>query len=286
MRSGGTRMRLPGTLYMYCPPTAVALLLDRRFKITSPHQLNDPFEFAPAFVGRASKAWLLKHFSQEHVIREEYSISKLDMSYEDYAKWSEQNRETSVESLYKRQEHVRSEAKKRLSEISDKSKVLCLSARCDGLLSWALYADKHRGFVIGLDSGILTPSSLVKISYSRKRPSINLKTALIANSTKMMELWRRAVRTKSPEWKHEREYRCIFRKEHAKRELGENGNETFYVGYNPSLIREVIFGANCQPETVSTIDEALEDPEFHNVTRLTACLDERRFRVRIVPRKL
>jgi hypothetical protein len=273
-------MRLPATLYMYCPPTAVALLRDRQFKITSPRQLNDPFEFAPAFVGRASKAWLLKHFPHEDVSREVYSVCKPGISFEDYTKWDEQNRETRAESLYARQENVRSEAKKQLLAISDKFKMLCLSARCDGILSWALYADKHRGFVVGLDTGMLAGPSLLKVSYSRKRPSINLKTALIANPAKREELWRRVIRTKSPEWKHEQEYRLIFQKE-----TDESGNETFYLSYSPSLIRKIIFGSRCNHTTASKIDQTLCDPDFRNVKQLTARLDERRFRIRIVSRK-
>ena len=171
-------MRPPPTLYMYCRPEAVALLWDRRFKATSPQQLNDPFEFDPPFTGRASKQFLQKHFPQAN-----------------------------AESLHKRQENIRANAKEQFRVIREDLKVICLSADPTNVLSWALYADKHRGFVVGIDSRGLRPSNLAKVRYSKKRPSINIKTAINASSARMEELWRRSFCTKSREWQHEREFR-------------------------------------------------------------------------------
>ena len=274
-------MRPPATLYMYCTPKAVALLWDRRFKATSPHQLNDPFEFDPPIIGRASKARLLKHFSQEHELRETYSILKPAMSYEEYTKWYEQNGKANAEALHKRQENVRANAKEKFRVIREDLKVICLSADPTGVLSWALYADKHRGFVIGIDSSEIEPSGLTKVRYSKKRPSINIKTALDASPAKMEELWRRAFCTKSLEWKHECEFRCIFRSKWAKRGADSDGNEVYYKPFKPSMIREVIFGSRCSKEDV--IRNALLDPDFRNVALLRARLDNTNFEIHIEP---
>ena len=217
-------MRFPATLYMYCPPKAVALLWDRRFKATSPDQLNDPFEFDPPFTGRTSREFLGKHFPQAN-----------------------------VEELHQRQENVRASARERFRAIREDYKVICFSADPTDVLSWALYADKHRGFVVGIDSSVIRPSNQEKVRYSKKRPSINIKTALVASSAKMAEHWRRAFRTKSLEWKHEREFRWIFRTRYAKRGADNNGNEVYYLPFKPVWIKEVILGARC------SIDDAIRN---------------------------
>lgn len=264
MRTARTLSRVPKTLYMYCVPKAVALLKDRQFKIKPPRQLNDPFEFAPAFIGRASKAWLLKNFDREDPISE-----------------------TTADSLYKRQENVRSEAERLLLEISDRYKFLCLSARPDSILLWALYAEKHNGFVIGLDSSGFAASNLEKVRYSRKRPSVNIKTALVATTAMMMELWRKVARTKSLDWKHEKEYRCIVGEKYVKNgKPDETGNDTYYLPFNSRLITEVIMGSRCDAKTTDEIKKALDHGDFRHVKEpLKAHLDEKEYKIRVGPCK-
>ena len=261
--SNGTLMRVPKTLYMYCGLKAVALLKDRRFKIKPPRQLNDPFEFAPAFIGWASKAWILKNFDRENPISE-----------------------SDAESLHNRQEAIRSKARMQLLEISDRYKYLCLSAQPDSILLWALYAEKHQGFVIGVNSSMFARSNLEKVSYSRKRPSVNIRTALVATTGRMMALWRRVVRTKSPDWRHEKEYRCIVIEKYVITEKDGNGDDAYFLPFNPRLITEVILGVHCDDKTTEEIKKALAHADFQHVKEpLKARLDEKDFQIRVDPGK-
>jgi hypothetical protein len=266
---------------MYCPPKAVALLWNRRFKALSPHQFNDPFEWDPPITGRASAAWLHKQCSQEHRRRQVYARQNLEISYEEFVKLDEQHGKASTKALHARQENVRAAVKKGLQTIRDRHKLICLSANPADGLCWAHYADKHRGFAIGIDSTKIDPLNLEKVRYSKARPSINLKKAFVANPAEKTEYWRKVFRTKSPEWKYEREFRWIFSHEDAIQSTDCEGNTAYFLPFEPSWVKEVVFGARCTNE--SEIRNAMMDPVFRRADRLRARLDERNFGIFIEP---
>jgi hypothetical protein len=201
------------------------------------------------------------------------------VSFAEYVRREEESGAMSAKALHGRQENVRAEAKKGLRTKQKELKVICLSANPSDALCWALYTEKHCGFVIGIDSSRINPLNLEKVRYSKTRPSINLKTALVASPDEKNKLWRKIVRTKSPEWRHEREYRLIFSTGWADPETDSKGNEVDYRRFQPSLINEVIFGSRCSNE--SEIRNALMDPVFRKVNKFRAHLNERNFGIQI-----
>lgn len=237
--------RVPPILYMYCPPKAAALLWDRRLKATSPRFLNDPFEFDPPITGKTSSAW-----RERHVLNKDAS-----------------------------QEWVREEVRRHVIRMADDLKVICFSANPLDVLSWALYADRHRGFAIGFETGKIAPSNLEKIRYAKRRPPINIKSTFLADAAAKKMLWRNAIRTKSPEWKHECEYRWIVAEKWTTRGVDNNGSKAFYLPFEPACIKKLILGACCSIE--KELREALSGPAYQSSCRLSkAYRDPVNFQIR------
>jgi hypothetical protein len=231
---------IPKTLYMYCPPKAVALFEKRRFKATSPCRLNDPFEFDPPVIGRASSLWMRKHLGG--VVQ---------------------------------QENVREKVAQHVRNMRDDLKVVCLSANVTDALSWALYADRHRGFVVGLGTDSIL-NQLVRVRYSQRRPRLNMKTMFLATEEENTKQWEQAVCTKSPEWKHEQEYRLIGRTRFAQHGVDENGAAAYYFRFPKGLITQVIIGSQCVIE--KQIQRELRHPHFEKAQVLwarLACISSR-----------
>ena len=106
--------------------------------------------------------------------------------------------------------------------------VFCLAERPDNHLMWVDYASSHTGFVVGFDAHApffgADGRVLRKVEY-RKKPKVALEVDM------------NACFDKSETWKHEEEWRCVRRFDHK---------EPREVAIEPSLIRQIIFGAKME----------------------------------------
>jgi len=146
------------TVYKYCCGRGVEILEHLELKITPPNQFNDPFEFMPQIICsnplRRSKEVLKNKDSLRKLYALELSNGTFNGSFREYRHKSKNERaKMAAEIADYFPMGIAQERKKVLDKASEKIGLLCLSGVRDSILMWGHYCDKHRGIVIGFDSG-------------------------------------------------------------------------------------------------------------------------------------
>jgi len=126
-----------------------------------------------------------------------------------------------------------------LNAVREKTRICCFSRRCDNILMWSHYADKHKGLCIEFDtlydSNDITWKKLkLKVNYKNNELS---KLNLGVDSHEGDKHLREVFAKKSVHWKYEKETRLI-------KIQGENEKFLKYVyTCSSKAITGVIFGA-------------------------------------------
>ena len=131
------------------------------FRFTQPNQLNDPFEVNPRVLVEAYAAedrefarqtYLADGFPPDRVERLIDRLQTLPrgrMTPERYPGLSYPDGIHSMEELDARNANLQVEAL--LKHINDTYGIFCLSTSRENLVMWSLYADSHKGMVVGFD---------------------------------------------------------------------------------------------------------------------------------------
>lgn len=140
-------------------------------------------------------------------------------------------------------------------------------------LSWAHYADAHRGIALGFD---VPDRHLFEIKYVRNRIT---PPSDVDSSPKAMEaLINKLLCSKHKEWAYEEEYRLVRPLNNC---LSEDGK--FFAPLNETtILREVILGARYESAGLSELQSSLMDGEGINFQ--TARAEFKGFRM--TPQKL
>ena len=253
----------PSTLYKYFPPTRVDVLASLQLRFTPLDEFNDPFE------GRyAIHAWRTEE-GLEQEVRDRLKRS-LDEGYEALPAWQKVTMSRTMFSIaaqpldakYKQRyfETYLAGAHKLPTEPLQVANVgaLCLTEAPTNALMWSHYADKHTGFVLGLDTRHDWFNALREEStgtgYLRQLTYAHEQVAFTEVNARTNELFLR----KSPEWAHEREWRQ-FVKYSAPRWIDDRPQlkETL-VPIPPSLVTSIILGSRISEETNYRIRHAVE----------------------------
>lgn len=126
-----------------------------------------------------------------------------------------------------------------LQNLVKESRLICFSKTPDISLMWSHYTDKHSGYCLEFSLEQIKPHTnsdwqyLYEMQYRRTRPRINLNPKEFFT----LEMARKILLRKSPEWKYEEEVRYIH---------GHTSNEKLdseYVTFPPTALKRIIFGA-------------------------------------------
>ncbi len=119
-----------------------------------------------------------------------------------------------------------------------------LSEKADSILMWSHYGSSHRGFVIGFDFKNQRDYHFQKVQYCNSLSGFNvlphLKNLEGCNSDSVMQEIFQNFSKKADCWSYENEWR-IWRKSPC------------YYQFEPSEVKEIYFGVNCDIETKSII---------------------------------
>lgn len=148
-----------------------------------------------------------------------------------------------------------SEEQRIIKSIDEKYGILSLTTLKDNLLMWAHYSAAHTGAVIGID---IEDSNFVqgnggfqkqrKVEYKVCRPEL----------PRDEEVLMKHFFTKSIQWEYEKEYRIVRLLENATAtEHRSSGYDIVLFNLPPSCIKELIFGARCNPETKEQIRDTI-----------------------------
>jgi hypothetical protein len=235
---------------------------------------------------------LKKHFPDESSKREIDEIWNDLPSYQSLKEQTKHERPAFLDGLVEL-------AKQRMPELrnviyaafNESIGVLSLTQKCDDILMWAHYAQNNKGFVIefndsheffnqSVDSGGL-PVRLHKVIYSADRP--NRDSMLDVSPSDIFLL-------KSDKWKDEEEWRMLQGLENGRTlekdgaaVLDDEGQPIYLFSIAPSSITGIIFGSRTSQHNRSKITSVVSTDEYSHVKRYQAVLDQRKFKLNIVP---
>lgn len=163
-------------------------------------------------------------------------------------------------------------------------RILCLTTLPDSTQMWAYYADDSRGVAFefqALDSFANPLLAMRPVTYQDEPPTLTTKDEFARHMLGLIqldlgELYAAYEYTKARNWQHEMEWRLV--------EIAPETDTQIYsdVGFDPRLLRRVIFGPNCVAADRSALLEQLAAPHWAHVGVATVARDYARRRLEIV----
>jgi hypothetical protein len=250
-------------LYKYCDQTGIVKILESlELKLPYISEVNDPFECLPIFYCPNDKS----------AIESRCLLAFKNRSISPPANY-EINLTEQIEKGEIQNKFAGSSRKLQEDWNQQKTCLLSVSNTARNTVMWAHYSDKHKGAAIGIDFDNVFPNTnrirgikMDSVEYSEQRPKINI----LADFRKE---YRKAILTKSTEWKYEQEFRTLFPDDFLrvleKQSLtclkDFNGRKTWFLRLNPMSIREMIFGLFTEESLKSAIRRLIERPELKHV---------------------
>lgn len=308
-------------LYKYLIPARIDVLKNQSIRFSQHMALNDPFEMKPFFEVLAEdrimkqlfcfdgdNTWnagfdmgysmiktvfdeMKKHFPDEASTREIDEIWN-GLPYQSLKEQTKQEQPEFlngiVELTKQRMPDLRNVV---FTSFNEHVGVLSLSQKRDDILMWAHYAQNNKGFVIEFDASHKFFNQqgdaqrllgcLHQVDYSKNRP--NRDSMLDMSPADIFLL-------KSEKWKDEAEWRMLQSLESGKRLekdgkaiLDDEGQPIYLFTLPPSCITGVIFGSRVSQENRGEIMHVLSTDHYSHVKTYQAILDDREFRLNIVP---
>ena len=276
-------------VYKYSGDSGFRILEDLRLKVTPPNEFNDPFEITPiSRRARPLAEMLVDIRKKSEYFRNVYDDMIRDGRYNGSFEKFLKELPSEIPKCYPAYKKLsRREMTDRdmkiLDGISPKIGVLCFSKPTDNIPMWSYYADQHRGVVIGVDVsriGGKLPCFRGFVRYRKNRVRYNPFSPL------SREQRSQTIFTKSYEWQHEQEFRCIFRLNDLIPSLPPNNERKMYFLDIPSdSIREIILGCRITPELEAKIRQELarRKKTFEHVQVLKCVRHVSRYELKIVP---
>jgi hypothetical protein len=209
------------------------MVLHHRIFLSSPSQLNDPFDLSPAVqlafkVG--TKAGRARYISG---IKRMLDRQRPRLSPEVVANQLEQLHRASSEEM---SEHANTGASMLLAQMEDRFPIFSLSAEYLNPLLWAHYST-HRGVCVHFDArkGRSPFAYARRVLYSETRPFLTMPGPA-PNLYKIADM---LALTKSKDWAYEKEYRLLSNPDDR---LGFERCEGRYAYFDSSAIQGVTLG--------------------------------------------
>jgi hypothetical protein len=228
-------------LYKYVSADiALKILQEKKIKLTNPSKFNDPFDCYSGLI-----SFLNIPASHLENLKKKYNKTHSDL-FDEIEKSNHLDSDSEMSSIY---ENIA------FPQISSGIGVTCFSQVSKDFLMWSHYANSHSGICLGFDILKLYYSleeikdsnrGLFKISYTKK---FQTKDFFQDGFESIIHL----LKTKSKNWKYEREVRIIYTNLVLDKELEK------LISFGNESISEIIFGASFQAdknhELMKTIDD-------------------------------
>jgi hypothetical protein len=244
-------------LYKYCDAEGIKILEEKRIKIPTPADFNDPFDCLPwVDVDTPSSREALR----QKIFRRSSPLARnppkdFDIAFDETLKSGLQD-----ELLIQSRNNIG---------------VLCLSEKVDNHLMWSHYSKNHTGFLIELETNglyeigkpddLINSTRIFKVIYTNNRPRISFDDSVAHFLTQ-----------KDAEWCYEQEWRIFYRKEELKPGFIKE-KPALFLDFPLQQLRNIYLGSKFDPEKVSSIIRILQSPEFSSVGLFRKHLDGRTY---------
>jgi len=272
-------------LYKYVNKYGVDILRSLRLRVTPPLELNDPFELAPRYADELSRSGAQRILQIPGFLRLVYDklqhLGVCRESFEEFTRSAQQ--EGAIQKLvYWYEKEIPSSWLHHKEAINKRFGVLCFAEEVDNILMWSHYGDSHKGIVVGLDTAQapFQHDRLFKVVYSAERVLFDISWGL--GSPEHLEFTKALIRTKSPDWAYENEWRLMFSLDAAEVEQTESTTRYFFK-IPPAAVAKVILGSCCGDETEQAVRAALADSDLNHVLLERVCMHNKEFRLTTEP---
>jgi len=168
-----------------------------------------------------------------------------------------------------------------LTFISSKFALACYSEIPDSFLMWSHYTKGHQGIAIGFDVKnrfFAKGDNLMPVVYRSER----MNASFDHGGLKFLEPNIALLRTKSPDWSYEREWRQLFSIRKCRKLRTESGSVQYYQTIPAKAIASATLGVRCSQDTEAVVRELLRAKELRHVRLQRIVLHERDYRLKIV----
>lgn len=245
-------------LHRYFGSHADTTLRDKRLLLAKVSDFNDPFEFAHRFSGE---------YTVDHAEKDLQWMSDGDVNVM-LAKIEHFQEPDYFEEISPRRRlaefFVRMEGRPPVDvchghKLADEFFRVCCFSKTDvtsdsEILLWSHYARSHRGVRIEfeIDEHRIP---LAEVTYSPQRCAVEFSKAYDGNHTN--EVLRQTMHIKSTAWDYEKEVRLILQKDSVPPVTGPDG-DLHFLSFDPSWVKSVDFGINCNETTIESISAILK----------------------------
>jgi hypothetical protein len=281
-------------LYKYAGDSGIKILQDLRLKITPPNEFNDPFELTPQSRFTMTVGYLLDQLKNDpEWFRQPYELM---VKHRGYPHAFERFLADLPVEIPRRFNEFRGlwrleQSRADLGSLADASHymgILCVSRPNDSIPMWSYYANNHRGIALGLDlchpcfehgfRGAFGP-----VKYRKSRCSVDPR---MPDGPELLKEFVTVIFTKSIVWRHEKEYRRVYRLDELLRPLpGPDRKQYYFLNISGESIQEIILGCWVDLAYEQEIrDELSRRPRTFGHIKLSRCERHRsRFELKIVP---
>jgi len=239
-------------VYKYADDFGLKILEDLRLKITPPNEFNDPFEITPLSRRARPLPEMIKDATIESpYFRAVYEDMVHDGAYSGSFEQFIRDMPTELPKHYPAYKKLSAKEMAvrdltALDEVSPELGILCLSKPRDDIPMWSYYANEHRGIAVGLDPdriGSLPEGPRGFVKYRKNRLRVNPFSKTF-HKERLQTIF-----TKSFAWRHEQEYRRVFRLgDLVSPTAGPDGIQRYFLDISSDAIREVILGCRINPD--------------------------------------
>lgn len=267
-------------LYKYCDGGGIEILRSCSIKVSSPMEVNDPFDCKPVPDNWTpeSREALKSQIQEKSGLWKALAAGSLPPGSPPGADLDSMRRHWHqvLEENVANHDEVSRSMDKSLSGLA----LLCLSARKSHHLMWAHYADKHRGIVIEIETEGEFPEGTVesvtdklyKVVYSEIRPVFRFDS--ISPQP--------AFTIKGSAWSYEEEWRVLYHASQFKpRVIG--GREMLLRPIHPHSIKAVYFGCLIPDSTRKDALFLLNERRLRHVDLFQMELDRMSFKLNETP---
>lgn len=207
------------------------------FKLSSPSQMNDPFEFLIGKIENITKE------QAEYLRKKGYRLKKTVQGINQYF-------DDEHDSILKKQYEC----------LNNHIRITCFSTDNSNILMWSHYTNNHKGFVIEYDiekimqrfSYEKRPICLSPVQYSSDMPSI--RNLIVLDELERGKEMYKVICTKANNWNYENEWRIVI--SDFSRKLKEKENIELTI--MPEEIKSIYFGVRCPQEDINRIRSIAE----------------------------
>src|SRR5439155_11382356 len=254
-------------LYKYLHKHGLRFLSSLKLKLTSPADVDDPFEMRPRVGSSEVTDEMMKRLLAG---RDRMKVFFQRTGQPDLDEWIASCRKDPRD-LHrwlskKLPEGLKAYCEQAPEAVAEEYRMLCFSNSCDNILLWSHYGDRHHGIVVGFDrDGLEDTLGAISLEVECREDRTIYGAEQFLFPT--LEYARQLLTRKSPSWSYQEEVRFV---------VEYQGNSFFDCP--PHLIKSVLLGCKFPAKRITCVKKLMARRDIQ-AKLLCGIPDENRFQI-------